>query len=164
MGCGKTTIGSALAAALDYPFVDLDQYIETQENTTVNDLFTTKGEMYFRALERQSLHQLIASTQPQVIALGGGTPCYYNNIKLITSKSHTSYYLKATIKTLSKRLWTEKQHRPMLHHMANEQALEEFIGKHLFERNYYYQQAKKTLLIDGKSVATLVAEIQSDLT
>lgn len=163
MGCGKTTIGKALAGTLNTPFIDLDQYIEAQENRTINDIFENKGEMYFRKLERDALIQVINQQPPKVIALGGGTPCYYDNINRLVSSSHASFYLKASISTLSTRLWEEKHHRPMLHRLESQEALSEFIAKHLFERSFFYHQAKKNIPIDGKSVASIVREIKREL-
>lgn len=163
MGSGKSTIGKALAAAMHSNFVDLDHYIELQEKQSISAIFESQGEIYFRAQERKALLELIAENKPSVIALGGGTPCYYDNINAITAKPNASFFLKASIPTLSKRLWKEKAQRPLLHQMQSIAALEEYIGKHLFERNFYYQQANKTILIDQKTEAEVVREIQHDL-
>lgn len=72
--CGKTTVGKALAAALNVPFVDTDDLIVEKDGgtRTVREIFKTEGEEYFRKMEAGILEELAASSQKQVIALGGG--------------------------------------------------------------------------------------------
>lgn len=72
MTAGKTTIGEALAARLSWRAFDLDAEIETTERMRVSDVFTTRGEPYFRAREREHLHRLVAARHA-VVATGGGT-------------------------------------------------------------------------------------------
>ena len=62
MGCGKTTVGEALAEKLSYDFLDTDQYIEKRENRTISDIFEQEGENYFRNLETESLQELVEQT------------------------------------------------------------------------------------------------------
>ena len=163
MGSGKSTIGKQLAQKLDLPFIDLDQYIEKQEGTSVKLLFDKKGELYFRKVEHLALKKLIADPLPQVISLGGGTPCYYNNMDLLQVSPHFSFYLKAGIPTLAQRLKLEKESRPLIAHLTTDQDLNEFIGKHLFERSSFYQKAKETLSIDRLNVNEVVENICSAL-
>jgi shikimate kinase len=75
MGCGKTTIGKALAARLGWPFIDLDDDIEAGAQRTISDIFATEGEKIFRELEHAALQRrlrMIQSGRPMVLALGGG--------------------------------------------------------------------------------------------
>jgi len=74
MGCGKSTIGKQLAKLMQYDFVDLDIEIELQNQITITELFL-KGETYFRIAEQACLHQ-VAQKQKQVVAVGGGAPCF----------------------------------------------------------------------------------------
>ncbi len=163
MGSGKSTIGKSLANRLNRPFIDLDQFIENQENEPIKIIFDKKGELYFRKAERQALLHLIARESPAVISLGGGTPCYFDNMKDLVQSKHNSIYLKASIPTLASRLKEEKALRPMIAHLKDEEALTEFIGKHLFERNFFYQKASTVYPIDGLSVEEIVKGLLSTL-
>lgn len=77
MGCGKTTVGKALAARLGatnhsgFPFTDLDEYIVGREKRSIKNIFDIDGEDYFRSLEVKAILEL--SSVGGVIALGGGT-------------------------------------------------------------------------------------------
>ena len=96
MGSGKSTIGNKLGKTLDIQFIDLDNYIELTENKAISKIFETKGEMYFRAVERNCLEQLMKKPESLVISLGGGTPCYYDNMDYILNFQNTSsIYLSA---------------------------------------------------------------------
>lgn len=163
MGCGKSTIGKSLAQKLNIPFIDLDQVIENQENESIKAIFDKRGELYFRKLERQVLQDLIAQESPAVISLGGGTPCYFDNMEKLVAAKHYSVYLKASIPTLVQRLKLEKVLRPMIAHLTDDAALTEFIGKHLFERNAFYQKAKTVFTIDGLSVDEIVDDLIKSL-
>lgn len=158
MGCGKSTLGEKLSKQLNLPFYDLDQFIEDQNGTSVSDIFSTKGEIYFRKLERKALNYFIESNQSSIVALGGGTPCYFGNMQSLLSSKHKSLYLKANIATLSTRLMQQKETRPMISHLTNIDQLNEFIGKHLFERASTYQQADIIVTVDGKSMEEIIQE------
>ena len=82
MGCGKTILGKALASQVNYPFLDLDKKIEEYENKSIRKIFELKGELYFRQIERKVLLELINSSIPKIISLGGGAPCYFRNMKI----------------------------------------------------------------------------------
>ena len=164
MGSGKSTIGKSLSNRLNIPFIDLDQFIENQENDAVKAIFDKKGELYFRKAERQALQHLIARESPAVISLGGGTPCYFDNMKDLVQSKHNSIYLKASIPTLVSRLKEEKALRPMIAHLKDDAAMTEFIGKHLFERNVFYQEAATVYSIDGLTVEEIVEGLLSTLT
>ena len=90
MGAGKTTIGRDLANSMNFKFIDLDEYIEKKENSTVFDIFNKKGEKHFRQLEHYSLKELILLNNI-VIATGGGTPCFFDNISIMNKYGLTIY-------------------------------------------------------------------------
>ncbi len=160
MGSGKSTIGSKLASAINFEFIDLDDYIESKEGIAIPEIFETKGEIYFRKVEHNYLKEILLKKTKYVLSLGGGTPCYAGNMELIKSTSVTiSFYLKASIKELVTRLIKEKERRPLVARFINEEELSEFIGKHLFERNYFYNQSDKQIVIDGKSKGKIVEEL-----
>ena len=152
MGSGKSTVGKDLATVLNYDFLDLDAYISEKENSSISKIFKTKGEIYFRKKEAEYLKEVIDIQEDIVIALGGGTPCYGNNInRLIEDSKILSFYLKLSIPLLTKRLFKEREKRPLISHLDTEEKLIEFIGKHLFERTQYYNKAHYTINTDHKS-------------
>ena len=160
MASGKSTIGRILAKKLDYNFIDLDNYIEEMEKMSVKDIFKTKGEIYFRKIESQYLKEIVSRKSKTVLSLGGGTPCYHNNMELILNgRQVKSIYLKASIKTLISRLKNEKNKRPLISHIETEEALVEFIGKHLFERGQFYNLANKTIVTDNKTEDVIIEEL-----
>ena len=148
MGSGKSTLGKALAVAKNVPFVDLDTYIATAEKMSVQDIFATKGEIYFRKKETFYLQEILQREGDCILSLGGGTPCFGNNMPLIKASGATSIYLKYQPQSLTQRLLQEKDHRPLLAQIK-EIDLEEFIRKHLFDRNPYYAQATHIIAMDS---------------
>ncbi len=159
MGSGKSTIGKALANELNLSFVDLDHAIEKQMGMTISDFFEASGELKFRRLENEVLNNILAENDQMILSTGGGTPCYGNNLQLMKSALNAKvFYLQASIKTLAERLLSEKDTRPLIQSIGDENLLE-FIGKHLFERSNFYLQADHVVDIDQKSVETIVKEI-----
>lgn len=146
MASGKSLIGKQLSNVLDYKFIDLDNYIESEEQDSVKSVFATKGELYFRKIERKYLKQILEEEGKYIISLGGGTPCYYDTMQdLVKNKFVKTVYLKVSIPELVKRLEKEKSKRPLIAHLKEKNDLVEFIGKHLFERNNFYNQAEIVL-------------------
>lgn len=163
MASGKSTIGKLLSESLQIPFYDLDTIIESDVHLKINQIFEQKGELFFRKKEKEVLENFIHSNDTYVLALGGGTPCYYDNYKIYLTSDIHSIYLKASVGTLYERLITEKTTRPLVAQLHKE-ALQEFVAKHLFERSYFYHQVKSMVSIDGKNEIEIVAEIISKLT
>lgn len=159
MGSGKTTIGKLLAAKLKMQFLDLDSYIEEKEGAKISTVFSEKGEVYFRKIEAESLRELLATNNDFVLSIGGGTPCYANNMMAISEMTEYGIYLKIGIEELVNRLEVEKEDRPLIANVPNEE-LQEFIGKHLFERSFYYNQANHIVNCDSKTTAAVVTEIE----
>ncbi|MDB4297202.1 AAA family ATPase [Flavobacteriaceae bacterium] len=157
MGCGKSAISRALSKKLNLPIVDLDDYIEAKENCTIKEVFENKGEVYFRQQEISCLKELLSNEKEMVLSVGGGTPCFGDNMNLINELG-TAVYLSASIPTLVERLVKEKAKRPLIARIADDE-LAEFIGKHLFERRQFYLKAKIAVTVDKKSVTTIANEI-----
>lgn len=111
-GSGKSTLGVALAERLSMDFVDLDKEIEAREGTTVPEIFSTKGEDYFRGLEARLLREWVASDQSFVMSTGGGTPCYFDGITVINQHG-ISVFLDEEVDVIVSRLANNK-HRPLL--------------------------------------------------
>lgn len=164
MGVGKTSVGKKIADLLGYEFVDLDDYISDSEKVSISEIFKTKGEVYFRQKESQYLKDLLQNNNDLVLALGGGTPCYDNNMNLLkTAPNVTSFYLKLSINSLSERLISDKGGRPLIAHLKSKEDLLEFIGKHLFERNNYYTMADHIIDVENLSVEQISGAVAAKL-
>ena len=157
MASGKSTIGREISKKLYMNFIDLDAYISEQEKMSISEIFKLKGEIYFRRIENTYLKEILNSKEDFVLSLGGGTPCYANNMELIINSEAKSVYIKASINTLVTRLIGEKSKRPLVANLENEQ-ITEFVAKHLFERRFFYEQATITLSTDNKSIEEIVTE------
>ena len=158
MGSGKSIISKKLSQKLKISFVELDEEIEEISKMSIEKLFSNKGELYFRKLEHQLFLELLSRTEDLIISTGGGTPCYFNNHELLNGEGVVSIYLKASIDTLFKRLMYEKQKRPLIAHLEDNE-LKEFIAKHLFDRSFYYNQATYKVSVDDKNIDEVVDEI-----
>jgi shikimate kinase len=162
MASGKSTIGKEISKKLDMNFIDLDTYISEQEKRSIPEIFKSKGEIYFRRIESIYLKELLNNEGDFVLSLGGGTPCYSNNMELIQYSKATSIYIKASIPTLTARLLEEKNTRPLVADLENEK-ITEFVAKHLFERKFFYEEASVILNTENKSMQEIVLEIKSVL-
>lgn len=160
MASGKSTIGKILAHSLKVDFIDLDTAIAVEVGLPVPEIFKKKGELFFRKTENQVLKNLLKNKKNFVLATGGGTPCYGNNMKLINEMAANSFFLKLPIPSLVERIIKEKDTRPLVANIKDED-LPEFIGKHLFERSMFYSQTENTINCDKKSVEEIVKEIKS---
>jgi len=157
MASGKSAIGKVLAKKLNLQFIDLDVFIEENEGVTISELFQTKGEIYFRIKEGEYLKEILEKNKNTVISCGGGTPCYGNNLEII-KKYSISFYLKASINTIFERLKNETSERPLVATIGIEN-LKEYIAKHLFERNEFYEKSNYTISVDHKTIETIEEEV-----
>ena len=148
MGCGKTTLGKKLARALNYNFIDLDSYIENKTTEKITEIFDKQGEQYFRDLEKESLNE-ICKMDNMVLASGGGTPCFSDNMQTMLAKG-ICIYLKMEANNLVKRLSKEKSKRPLIENLT-EKYLVNFIRKKLVEREVFYNKANH--IIQAKNIS-----------
>jgi shikimate kinase len=158
MASGKSAVGKILAIKRNMQFIDLDDYIALKEQLSISEIFEKKGEIYFRKKESEYLRELLKLEEDIILALGGGTPCYANNMDFI-EKNTTSFYLKASINTIFERLKNETSQRPLVATIGQDN-LKEYIAKHLFERNLFYEKATHTILVNEKNIDEIVLEIQ----
>ena len=158
MGSGKSTVGKILAEKLNVLFLDLDDVIEEREQMKIPEIFKNRGELYFRKKEFQYLDEVLDQNDKIVLSTGGGTPCYGKNLGTILKATEHAFYLKVSIPGLTARLLKEKAVRPLIQSIPDTE-LPEFIGKHLFERNAYYNQANYTLTCDNKTPEKIAEEI-----
>ncbi len=151
MGSGKTYLGERLAGQLNRPFFDLDRLLEAGEGKTISTIFAENGEADFRDLERKYLHTL-ENQAPAVVATGGGTPCFFDNMDWM--KAHgTTVYLETPVEVLFERLRREQAGRPLLAGL-NDGELRDFMEKKLSEREGWYRQAE--MVMTSSSGAELV--------
>jgi shikimate kinase len=158
MGSGKSIIAKKLSDKIGLACFELDDLIEEKSKMTIEKIFTSRGELYFRKLEHQFFLELLSDENSSIISTGGGTPCYFNNDELMKTENVVSFYLKASVATLYNRLVKEKVRRPLIAHLDNNE-IQEFIAKHLFERSYYYNQAQYKISVDEKTIEEIVEEI-----
>ncbi|MFO7977326.1 MAG: shikimate kinase [Bacteroidales bacterium] len=147
MGSGKSTLGKRLARRLDYGFQDLDHEVEKNQGMSVGEIFSKHGEAYFRKLEQKQLHET-ALHDNMVIATGGGTPCFFDNMDFII-RSGMSVYLRMSHLSLAHRLENAFTRRPLLDDLQGE-PLQQYIAQKLQEREPYYLQAH--CIIKGETV------------
>jgi|SRR5450432_848374 len=139
MGSGKTYWGTRIAENLHIPFFDLDAVIVHKEGMPVSEIFAGKGEEYFRYKEKQTLEDLANKNEHFVISAGGGTPCFFNNIKFM-KRNGKVIWLNTSLEVLNKRLIREKITRPLLQNIS-EAGIRSYIIRKLSERKMYYEQA-----------------------
>lgn len=161
MASGKSAVGKELSKALSLDFVDLDSYIEDREQSTIQELFDGYGEIYFRRKETECLAELMGNSENFVLSVGGGTPCYANNMELILKNSY-SIYLKTSIPTIVNRVKGEKEHRPLIAAVPDDK-LHEFVAKHLFERAPFYEQAAQKIITDSDTIEGIVLQLVDQL-
>lgn len=156
MGSGKTTTGRMLAEKLHYDFADLDVLIENSEGVAITEIFALKGEEYFRLAESAVLDSLMERKR-LVVALGGGTACFHDNMKKMKSAGIT-VYLKLSPEILALRLSRAHESRPLV---AGKQGVELInqIRKLLAGREGWYRQADVIYNADNFNLERLVGQI-----
>ncbi|MDB5197642.1 MAG: shikimate kinase [Flaviaesturariibacter sp.] len=157
MGCGKTHWGKAVAQKLGLPFFDLDTKIEEDAGKNISQIFEEEGEEAFRRREKEVLYLLSESHASFVMACGGGTPCYYNNIDYMKGQG-TTIWINCSVDCLHSRLIREKTHRPLIADLDND-GLRSFIVKKFGDRKIFYQQAAIILNEDDVQLDPLIDRI-----
>ena len=155
MASGKSTLGAALADALNGAFVDLDGLLEGKLGMPVGAFIEQKGELSFRKAEHEALVSWLAEgPKDAVMALGGGTPVFYDHMALLNEVGRT-VFLDVSIGELAQRLQGSTD-RPLI---KSQEDLVEFVAKHLFERRPYYSQAQMRVKGDDLEVKDLTAAL-----
>lgn len=144
MGSGKTHWGKIWAKQGDIDFYDLDEVIEKKEGRAIAAIFEKDGESYFRKIETAALKEF-AEKGNCIMACGGGTACFNDNMKWMNDNGIT-VYLSATPPYILSRVKEEKDKRPLIN-KHNEAELLFFIEQKLKEREPFYKQAKIILPI-----------------
>ncbi len=143
MGTGKTHLGKALATNNHFNFIDLDTTVETNVGLSISQIFSTKGEIYFRQKETELLQEIILHNKNTIVATGGGVPCFNNNIKWMNENGIT-IWLNNSIETIVERTIGAKLLRPLIANIPN-QNLFSFFTNQLNERKGFYSQSKHCL-------------------
>ncbi len=152
-GVGKSYWAAQLAVQLGYQFIDLDDIVKVKTGKTISELFGTVGDAAFRKIERETLQQVMqVFGTDTVVACGGGTPCFYDNLQRMKAAGRV-IYLEASLEYLIQNLEQERDARPLLRQEDWQQQLEKMAA----ERKCFYTQAHHTLAAETLSVADFVA-------
>jgi len=148
MGSGKSSVAKMLALQLYKDFKDVDNIIEVKENATVTEIFKSKGEAYFRALEQECIDEL-TQKKGQIIATGGGLP-----IHSVISKKSLIVFINADFDVILKRLTKrERDKRPLLQDEAKARAL--------YEQRIETYREQATFIVDAnQSIPTFIHMIR----
>ena len=138
MGSGKSYWKQHLAKMLKTGGYDLDFIIEAQEEKSINEIFNEDGEDYFRKTEAKLL-RWFAEKKVFVLATGGGTPCFHENMEWMNEQGIT-IWIDEQIEVLAERLFKEKDHRPLISHL-DESGIINFLTNKYIERKPYYSKA-----------------------
>jgi len=164
-GVGKTHVGLQLAKACDIPFMDSDVEIlknynlQHQTDLSISEIFRAQGAFYFRKLERDFIKKLI--TAPQIVACGGGLPCYFDNIEQLKQLG-IIVWLISDFETNVKNIIASNVQRPLFMD-KNEVEISQILQNLLQERQYFYQQAHFSVPSQNGSALVKVLEIAKNL-
>lgn len=159
MGCGKSSIVKYIGDLLSIKYVDLDDYIVRKERRTISDIFNLNGELEFRKIEHSALKNLLKSNEKFILSLGGGAPCYFDNMNLILNNSKNVFFINTPNNILAQRLFKDKSKRPLLYSIISEEKMLEYVSKHLFERLPFYNKAHYKINCKEKTVSEISKEV-----
>ena len=161
MGCGKSSIGKKLSQKLNVKFVDLDSVIEKKYSNSISKIFNDLGEIKFRSIENSELNSVLSNYKKCVLSLGGGTPCYHDNMRLILSYTTNVFFIDVNSEILSERLFKKKEKRPLISSIDTIEEMKQFINKHYFERRPFYSMATHSITSNRNDSENVVKEILS---
>jgi XRE family aerobic/anaerobic benzoate catabolism transcriptional regulator len=157
-GAGKSTVGRALALALEVPFVELDQRVEALAGTTLGEIFSTHGEERFHLLEREALEDVLAEGERVVIATGGSIVASQATFARLRETCRT-VWLRAAPEEHYQRVLDQGDRRPMANHPRAMAELKSILA----EREPAYVQCEIKVSTSGRSVEALIEAIRSRL-
>ena len=153
MGSGKSSIGKILSKELKMDFFDIDKVIEKKEKISIEKIFQTKGEAFFRDLEKKITLRFLNKTGT-VISLGGGA--FMNNfIRKKTLTSCISFWLDVELNTLIKRVNSKTSKRPLLNNKNSTKEMERIFN----ERAKYYALANFRIRCKNQNKKLIVEKI-----
>ena len=156
-GSGKSTVGVALAAHLQWPFVDTDTLIELKESKKITDLFVENGEEYFRSAEFETLKEVLQEDSA-VISLGGGAPISIPAQEALSSSESIIVFLDVSLATAAPRVGFNRD-RPLL--LGNPRAQWQALSDQ--RRPIYEKLATQSIKVDDMTVDEIIAIIESNL-
>lgn len=157
MGAGKSTIALTLKEEYGMNLVEMDEQIEYEQDMKISDIFSAKGEEYFRQLETQ----LLVNLQQQdntVVSCGGGVPMRPCNVEAMR-RSGKVVYLSAQPETIYERV-KDFHTRPLLEGNMNVPYIAELLNRRLPK---YLEAADITVAVDGKDAVQISREIVEKL-
>jgi len=155
-GSGKSTLGKELAKKLNRNFFDLDTEIERMAGWVIPDIFAQIGEDYFRELENSVLTMLIRLNEPSVIATGGGTPCFFDNMDQMNAGGAT-IFLDTPMETIIERVKKEKESRPLVNQMEDDSLTKEMQA--LYEKRL--SQYEKALFTTTSGLQDIIHHLET---
>jgi len=161
MGTGKTHWGKIWAAESGLSFVDLDIEVEKDAGKSISNIFKDDGESGFRELEAKKLREQGNATNT-LIATGGGTPCFHDNISWMNNCGVT-VFLNAIPQYIFNRIIQEKDNRPLLKNMDHDELLL-YIQNKMKQRMPYYSQASFCLQcesLNNNSLKQIISVIKN---
>ena len=144
---GKTTFGRKLAGMLGMDFIDLDEYIEKKEGTSIPELYIRLGEVGFRRLEWKALKEVVKNRNV-IISTGGGVPCHCKNMDLMEHYGDV-IYLKVSDEILVSRLKIAAEDRPIVLGKS-EDELRQYVSDLRKKCEHHYLRAR--FIVDGDHV------------
>jgi shikimate kinase len=155
-GSGKTSLGKQLAKLMNLPFVDLDEELERAQGKSIPEMFLQGGEPDFRLMEQTCLRATLDKSIEMVLATGGGTPCFFDNLNWLM-EAGTLVFLNPPIEVIAERqLGIQENSRPLL---SGEGNLTDKLRELYQKRLPFYQKAEITYA--GSDAAELMALIQN---
>jgi len=159
-GSGKSTLGSGLAKRLGVRFLDLDEEIVAREGQSIPEIFREQGEKYFRTIEGQVLKTFADQKIHFIMATGGGTPCFMDNMRLMNEKGLTIYLDVASNQLASRIIIAGVEKRPIFK-SADRSSLITEIDQLRIKRSPFYDLAKIKMSNDHISEEMIITHLNS---
>ena len=154
-GSGKSTVGVALAAHLQWPFVDTDALIELKASKKITDIFVEDGEEHFRTIEFETLQEVLLEPSA-VISLGGGAPISQRAQDALISSESSIVFLDVSLATAAPRVGFNRD-RPLL--LGNPRA--QWLALSDQRRPIYEKLSTLSIKVDDMSVDEIISIIES---
>ena len=146
-GSGKSTMAKYLSSETSFKYLDLDEEIELKSKKSVSKIFEIDGEESFRVLEKETLDEIIQKEEKFILATGGGTPSYDDNMEKMNENGIT-IFLNTSPEILIERI-SRKNKRPLF----NSTNVREKVSKIFYERIKFYKRSKHTIINNNREKA-----------